>query len=62
MDESRIEINMYGTGYETINPDGRLVYKRPYTKMQDNISSKSAPWKITFDIRKGNHVRIFLRF
>jgi hypothetical protein len=57
MEDSRIEINMFGTGFETLNPDNRLVFKRPNTRMQDNQSSRSAPGKITFDIRKGNHVR-----
>ena len=47
---------MFGTGFEAINPEGKLVYRRPDTNMQDNFSSKSAPGKITFDIRKGNHV------
>jgi hypothetical protein len=51
-----MEINMFGAGIETLNPDEKLVFKRPNTNMQDNVSSKSAPGKITFDIRKGNTI------
>jgi hypothetical protein len=56
IDETRMEINMFGAGTETLNPEEKLVFKRPDTNMQDNASSKSAPGKITFDIRKGNTV------
>lgn len=56
MDESRVEINMFASGIESTNPENKLVFKRPETKMQDEHSAKAAPGKITFDIKKGNHV------
>lgn len=49
---------MFGTGHETYNPENKLIFKRPETSMQDEISAKAAPGKITFDLRRGNHVSI----
>jgi nephrocystin-4 len=56
MDESRIEVNLFGAGVETLNPDEKLMFKRPDTNMQDNVSSRAAPGRISFEIRKGNTV------
>lgn len=56
LDQNRIEINMFGSGFESVNPGQRLVFKRPDTRMQDEQSSKSAYGRIVFDIRKGNEV------
>ena len=56
--DGRVEINIFGlSGNNQIhNPVNRLVYQRPNTNMQDESSSKAAPGKITFDIRRGNNV------
>ncbi len=59
--DGRVEINMFGGGVETHNPEQRLVFMSPDTDMQDQASSKSAPGKITFDIRKGNSVSWIMR-
>jgi hypothetical protein len=56
MDDSRVEINLFGMGKEGNNPENKLVFKRPDTNMQDEISSKLAPGRISFDLRKGGHV------
>jgi hypothetical protein len=56
--DGRVEINMFGAGIETNNPEQKLVFMRPQTDLQDQLSSRSAPGKITFDIRKGNNVKI----
>jgi hypothetical protein len=56
----RIELNMFGV--EKNNPSFKLVFKRPDTNMQDRLSSKTAPGKITFEIRKGNQVIDFSVF
>ena len=47
---------MFGSGPETLNPEQKLVFKHPDTRMQDAQSSKTAHGKITFEIRKGNVV------
>jgi hypothetical protein len=49
------EINMHG-GSHISNPEKTLVYKIPDTKMQDEISTKSAPGKIIFQFKRGNQV------
>ncbi len=55
--DGRYEIQVFGgSKLETINPDGRLVFKSPDTNMQDKVSSKMAPGKIAFYIKKGNQV------
>ena len=61
LDQNRIEINMFGSGFESVNPGQRLVFKRPDTRMQDEQSSKSAHGRIVFDIRKGNEVNFKTR-
>jgi hypothetical protein len=53
----RIELNMFGI--EKKNPSFKLVFKRPDTNMQDKFSSKTAPGKITFEVKKGNQVNEF---
>ncbi|CAF0840751.1 unnamed protein product [Brachionus calyciflorus] len=55
-DKNRIEINMFGSGEETINPENKLVFKRVDTRMQDEQSSKTAHGKIIFGLRKGNSI------
>lgn len=60
MDDSRVEINMFGVGHEAKNPENKLIFKRPDTNMQDEYSSRMAPGRISFNLRKGNHVRGFL--
>ena len=59
--DGRVEVNMCGSGIEGNNPENKLVFKRPDTIMQDEQSSKAAPGKITFDIRKGNTVSLYLQ-
>jgi nephrocystin-4 len=54
--DGHIEVNLFGAGLETNNPDRKLVYHRPDTLMQDKNSSKSAPGKISFQIKSGNQV------
>lgn len=58
MNDGRVEINMYGasSSMETRNPENRLVFKSPDTDMQDEYSSRMAPGRISFNIRKGTHV------
>ena len=49
------EINIYG-GCRISNPEKTLVYKIPDTKMQDEMSTKSAPGKMIFQFKKGGQV------
>jgi hypothetical protein len=59
MNDGRVEINMFGTASpnDTLqNPENRLVFKRPDTDMQDEYSSRMAPGRISFNIKKGTHV------
>lgn len=59
VNDGRVEINMYGasSSIEARNPENRLVFKSPDTDMQDEYSSRMAPGRISFNIRKGTHVR-----
>jgi hypothetical protein len=50
---------MFSQGNQTQNPVNRLVYQRPNTNMQDEMSARTASGKITFDIRRGNAVSEF---
>ena len=54
--DGRVEINMFSQANQLHNPVNRLVYQRPNTNMQDEMSSRTASGKITFDIRRGNNV------
>jgi len=47
---------MFSQANQLHNPVNRLVYQRPNTNMQDEMSSRTASGKITFDIRRGNNV------
>ena len=57
--DGRVEINMFSQGNQLQNPVNRLVYQRPNTNMQDEMSARTASGKITFDIRRGNTVSDF---
>ena len=61
MDDTRVEINMFGAGnHEAQNPENKLIFKKPDTIMQDEYSSRLAPGRISFTLRKGSHVRDFM--
>ena len=64
MSDGRVEINMLGgvasQHPESRNPENRLVFKIPDTNMQDEYSSRMAPGRISFNIKKGTHVYLRL--